>query len=322
MLLSPSEFFILGRIVAAWQTASTAIERPYWGRSLMDTVSHVLSDFGLDCVGPPSGWDRVDRRAAPDDTVWKRVKGRQPDLEPYREDSLVIPGVPTLAMGVSPTFPNRLFVERSDGAVCGWIIDKPRSGLHLVLMRWLRPWAAVSPQLWLAMHEQSWAAAVEEWRTLPDFVRIHPHLAFEDDQPEGLVEAAEQAAAEAGCERPFRLGRLASLIEAKLATIAERAAMTDAFRRHGNEYLGDPDENLRAVLREAELAIVAEPVKLVCLSDDGAIGFYEAARSALAIAAGPLGNEATISHAIEQAHCRAMQASSYLYGTFRSRDGA
>ena len=91
--------------------------------------------------------------------------------------------------------------------------------------------------------------------------------------------------------------------------------MADAFRRRANDYLGDPAENLQA-------ALVGEPVELVCRGDDGTIGFYEAARDALALAAGPLGCAATISRAIEQAHGRATQASSYLYGTFRSRSVA
>jgi hypothetical protein len=319
MLLSPSEFFILGRIVAAWQTASGMPERPYWAGSLMDTVGHVLREFGLEHVGPPEGWGCVERRDAPDDTVWKRVEGRRPDSQPFPENSHLIPGVPTIAMGVSPTTPNRLFVERTDGLICAWIIEKPRSGLHLLLMRWLRPWAAVSPQLWLVMNERSWAAAVEEWRTLPEFARIHPHLAFENDQPDGLVGAAEQAAVEAGSERAFRLGSLASQVETELWAVAERANMADAFRRRENDYLGDPEEHLQAALGEAQTALVGEPVELVCRGDDGTIGFYEAARGALALAAGPLGCAATINRAIGQAHGRATQASSYLYGTFRSR---
>lgn len=322
MLMSPSEFFILGRIVAAWQTASGMPERPYWARSLMDTVDHVLREFGLEHVGPPGDWSCVERREAPNDTVWKRVEGHQPASKPFRENSHMIPGVPTIAMGVSPTTPNRLFVERTDGRICAWIIEKPRSGLHLVLMRWLKPWAAVSPQLWLAMRGQSWSAAVEEWRTLPDFDRIHPHLAFEDDQPDGLVEAAEQAALEAGCERAFRLGRLASQIETELGVFAERANMADAFRRHNNDYLGDPADNLQAALSEAETALNGETVKLICRVDDGTIGFYQAARSALAVGAAVPGDGANISRAIAQAHGRAAQASSYLYGTFRSRDVA
>jgi len=135
MLLSPSEFFILGRIVAAWQTGSGIRQRPYWAGSLMDTVGHVLREFGLEHVGPPEGWSCVERRDAPDDTVWKRVEGHRLASKPFSESSHLIPDVPTIAMGVSPTAPNRLFVERTDGVICAWIIEQPRSGLHLVWMR-------------------------------------------------------------------------------------------------------------------------------------------------------------------------------------------
>lgn len=319
MLLSPSEFFILGRIIATWQAAAAMPQRPYWAGSLMDTVEHVFREFGLEHVAPPSGWKCVERRDAPDDTVWKGVEGHRPASKPFREPSHMIPGVPTIAMGVSPTTSNRLFVERTDGEICAWIIEKPRSGLHVGLMRWLRPWVAVSPQLWLAMREQSWAAAVEEWRTLPEFVRIHPHMAFEDDHPDGLVTAAEQAALDAGCERAFRLGRLAGQIETQLWALAERASLADAFRRHDNDYLGDPEENLQTVLAEAGEVLASESVNLACLADDGAIGFYEAARQALAAGDGSLGGAAAISHAVEQARGRVVQAGSYLYGTCRSR---
>lgn len=319
MLLSSSEFFLLGRIVAAWQTASAVSERPHWGRSLMDTVNHVFHEFGLGHVAPPAGWGSVDRGDPPGDTVWRRVEGCRPSPRPIGEDPYMIPGVPSIAMGVSPSVPERLFVERADGLICGWNIEKPRSGLYLVIMRWLRPWAAVSPQLWLAMNERSWPATVEEWRTLPDFVRIHPHMTFEDDRPDGVAEAAEQAAAEGGCEREFRLGSLSSQIENHLWVLAERGRLVDAFRRHDNDALGDPGENLQALLTEAGKILDSEPVKLVCLGDDGTIGFYEAARRDLAVGVGVAGDPAAISHAVEQAHGRSVQASSYLYGTFRSR---
>jgi hypothetical protein len=319
MHLSPSEFFILGRIMSAWRVASAMPMRPHWAGSLMDTVNHVFHEFGLEHVTMPGRWSDVDRREAPEDTAWKRVEGRTHDPKPHGRVDGVIPGVPTLAMGVSPGAPGRLFVERTDGATCAWTIKRPRSGLYLVIMRWLRPWAAVSPHLWLTMHEGSWPAAVEEWRMLPEFVRIHPHIAFAEDRAKGVVEAAELAAREAGCQEALRLGGLASEVEARLWSLADNARQADAFRRHRNDYLGDPEENLRNLLASADEAVRCHAIDLVCRADDGAIGFYESARRILAVGNGPFGGPAAISDAVGRAHGRAVQASTYLYGTFRSR---
>lgn len=322
MLLSPSEFFILGRIMAAWKTASAMPTRPHWARSLMDTVNHVFGEFGLEYVEMPGRWDQVERREAPDDTAWKRVEGRTPDRKRHGYIDGVIPGVPTLAMGVSPSVAGRLFVERTDSDTCAWSIARPRLGLYLVIMRWLRPWAGVSPHLWLAMHEGSWPAIVEEWRTLPEFVKIHPHIAFEEDRANGVIEAAEQAAREAGYEHEFRLGGLSAHVEAQFWALADSAQQSDAFRRHRNPALGDPEENLRDALAEAADVVRSKAVEEICRADDGTIGFYESARAVLQVSEDPLGGAAEISDAICQAYRRVLQASTYLYGTFRARGGA
>lgn len=319
MHLSPSEFFILGRIMAAWQTGTAMSSRPHWARSLMDTVNHVFYEFGLEYVAGPGAWADVERRDAPDDTVWKRIEGRRAEGKPLGHDDGFVPGVPSLAIGVGTSAPGRLFVERTDGDVCAWVIDRPRAGLYLAIMRWLRPWAAVSPHLWLVMNERSWPAAVEEWRTLPEFVDVHPHTAFEEDQADGVAEAAAAAAREAGCERELRLGGLAAEVETQLWTLADQANQADAFRRHQNAFLGDPDENLWNLLSRANQAARSTTVDKVCLEDDGTIGFYQAARRALAAADSPMGGPPAISFAIGEAHMRAVQASTYVYGTFRAR---
>lgn len=319
MDLTASEFFILGRIMVAWRTGSAMPDRPHWARSLMQTVDHVFYEFGLEYIAPPRRWADVEQGDVPRDAVWKRTEGYSPARKPIGRVNAVIPGVPTLAMGVSPSAPARLFVERTDGDVCAWGISRPKSGLYLVIMRWLRPWAAVSPQVWLAMHEGTWPAVVEEWRTLPEFGRILPHLVFEEDRADGVFEAAEQAAREAGCEQAFRLGGLSAEVETALGACAERARQADSCRRHGNDSLGDPEENLRAVLARAEAAVQSDAVEQVCRADDGAIGFYESARREIATAQGPLGGVTAIRFCVEQAHSRVFHASTYLYGTFRPR---
>jgi hypothetical protein len=285
----------------------------------MDTVDQVFQEFGLEGVSPPGEWDEVERGEPPADVVWKRVEGWAAFLKLRSKLLGVIPGVPTLAMGVSPSVPGRLFVERTDGETCTWVIKRPKSGLYLMIMRWLRPWAAVSPLLWLTMHEGSWAAIVEEWRTLPEFVRIHPHLVFAEDQADGVAEAAERAAREAGCERAFQLGGLSGEVESRLGVIADKSQQADAFQRHGNDSLGDPDENLKALLAEAVAAVRSDCVDRVCRADDGAIGYYDSAREVLAVADGPLGGSVAIHFTVGRAYMWVARASSYLYGTFRAR---
>ena len=315
MHLSPSEFFILGRIVTAWRTGSAMSGRPHWARSLMDTVNHGCREFGLELIEGPMGWADVEHRDAPDDTVWKRVEGRQPSAKQLGHDDRLMPGVPSIALGVSSSTSARLFVKRTDGDVCAWIIERPRAGLYFAIMRWLRPWAAVSPYLWLAINERSWPAAVEEWRTLPDFVDVHPHTAFENDWADGVSEAAAEAALTAGCEREYRLGGWSAEVEMRLWALADQANQADAFRRHRNASLGDPEDTLWGLLSRANEAVRCMAVEQVCRSDDGTIGFYQAARRALATGEGP----AAVSFAVNEAHMRAVQASTYLYGTFRSR---
>jgi hypothetical protein len=319
MHLSSSEFFILGRIMAAWRTGSVMSERPHWARSLMDTVNHVFYEFGLQCLGGPAGWADVERRDAPDDTVWKRIEGRRAEAKPLGHDNDFLPGVPSLAIGVSASIPGRLFVTRTDGDVCAWIVERPRAGLYLAIMRWLRPWAAVSPHLWLAMNERTWPAVVEEWRTLPEFVEVHPHTAFEEDRADGVAEAAAEAARTAGCEREFRLGGLSAEVEMRLWALADQANQADAFRRFRDASLGDPEDTLWDLLSRSNEAVRCAAVDQVCREDDGTIGFYQSARRALAAGEGPLGGPPAISFVIREAHLRAVQASTYLYGTFRAR---
>lgn len=43
----------------------------------MDTATHVFFQFELEHLAVPDGWDHVERRDAPDDTVWKRSEGRR-----------------------------------------------------------------------------------------------------------------------------------------------------------------------------------------------------------------------------------------------------
>jgi hypothetical protein len=82
--------------------------------------------------------------------------------------------------------------------------------------------------------------------------------------------------------------------------------------------MGDPEENLRAVLASAEVAVRSSAVEQVCRADDGVIGFYESARHEIAVGDGPFGGVAAINRAIDRAHSRVFHASTYLYGTFRS----
>jgi hypothetical protein len=108
-------------------------------------------------------------------------------------------------------------------------------------------------------------------------------------------------------------------VESRLWSIVDRAQQADAFRRHRNDSLGNPEENLHELLTEAVAVMESDSIKQACRADDGAIGFYDSARGVLAVADGPLGGAAAISYAVGRAHGWAAQASSYLYGTFRAR---
>ena len=319
MYLSQSEFFVLGRLLRTWETATTMGSPPIWGASLMATAEHVFFNFGLEHVGPPESWAQVERVSAPDDTVWKNIEGRTPDYESYDNMDFVIPGVPSLSMGVSPRSLGRMFVERTDGKVIAWPIKRPSCGLYLEIMRWLRPWAAVSPHLWLTMHDGSWPAVVEEWRTLPDFVQIDPHQPFHDDSPDGVLDAAAQAAKADGCQDAYRLGGLSALIDTQMASLAEAAQQGDALLR--NEGYDDcpPRFNLRALLADAEQALESDAVHEICRADDGAVGFYISARREFTVVDSDIGGDHSIYYAIQQAYHRTLQATTYLYGTFRGK---
>jgi hypothetical protein len=319
MYLSQSEFFVLGRLLKTWETAAAMDSPPIWGSSLLATAEHVFFNFGLEHVEPPDGWSSVERRSPPDDAVWKSVEGNAPDFQPHGNMDGVIPGVPALSMGVSASRPGCLFVERTDGAVCVWPVKRPSCGLYLEIMRWLRPWAAVSPHLWLTMHEVSWPAVVEEWRTLPDFVRIEPHLPFGEDAPDGVLEAAVQAAKADGCEEAYRLGGLSALVDTRMASLAEAAQQGDALLRNEGYGSCPPQFNLRIALAEAEATLESDAVKEICRTDDGAIGFYSSARRQLSIVDSDFGGDGSIYFAIQDAHHRTIQATTYLYGTFRGR---
>lgn len=318
MLLSASEYFILGRLMAAWRTASTSPVPPYWGGSLMDTVHYVFDEFGLEYMMPPSRPRDVDRGAPPPDMSWKPVRGRRRRPGNGIDCEGLIVGVPSLAIGVSGSAPEKMFVENTSGEIYGWVVRRPRMGLYLAIMRWLRPWVAVSPYVWLAMNDGSWRAIVEEWQTLPEFVDMHPHTSFGEDRPHGCEEAAEQAAIEAGCEDAYRLGCLAADVEIRLWIVYDRAQQADAFFRNSNDALGDPEEHLRTLKAVAEQILRSDEVEQVCRTDDGAIGFYESARQTLDVGEGMAGGPASIYSAITRAHGRALQASTYLYGTCRA----
>ena len=319
MYLSQSEFFVLGRLLKTWQTAATMDSRPFWGDSLMATAEHVFFDFGLEHVGPPESSADVERKPAPDDTVWKNVEGRTPDSKPQEDMDFVIPGVPSLSIGVSPSSPGRMFVERTDGAVIAWPIKRPSCGLYLEIMRWLRPWAAVSPHLWLTMHDGSWPAVVEEWRTLPNFVQIDPHLPFDEDSPDGVLDAAFQAAEADGCEDAYRLGGLSALIDSQMASLAEAAQQGDALLRNESYDACPPQFNLRDLLADAEQSLESDAVHEICRANDGAVGFYISARRELTVVDSDIGGEESIYYAIQQAYHRTVQATTYLYGTFRGK---
>jgi hypothetical protein len=169
------------------------------------------------------------------------------------------------------------------------------------------------------MHDGSWPAVVEEWRTLPDFVRIEPHLPFGEDAPDGVIEAAVQAARDGGSEKAYRLGGLSAIVDTRMASLADAANQGDALLRNDAYEHCPPQYNLRNALDEADITLKSSAVKQICKADDGAIGFYASARRQLSVVDSDFGGDGSIYQAIQDAYHRTIQASAYLYGTFRGR---
>jgi hypothetical protein len=189
MFLSSAECFIVGRIAAAWPV-ECRVMGPLTARmrealSLFRVVNRTFDEFGLEKAEPPNEWwDRADD--LPGDVIWRECVKHTRSNEFMSTDG-VCPGVPIVAMGLSPYEHGTLFVERSDGRICGWRIEPPKSSLYGLLLRRMRPIIGLSPQAWLMLHDGPWQRVLDDWRRLPEFTRALPHTPFMADPPGDVI---------------------------------------------------------------------------------------------------------------------------------------
>lgn len=316
MFLSAAECFIVGRIAAAWPIRVRDTE-PYREKlpealSLLRVLEGVFDEFGLDrCRPPKEWWDRDDDM--PGDVVWRQ------SLENARSNAYMStttghPGVPTVAMGVSPSEPGTLFVERCDGRICGWRIEPPRSGFYGLLLRRLRPLIGPSPQTWLLLHEGPWQEVVNDWRQLSDFRRACPHTLFMVDPPGDVVAALTAVAEDAGQMAAFRLGWTSGTVECELWSCAEAAGCRPLVWQTLPKLRTPDEEGTLAVFQRAVLVLRSSESQEAALADHLVAALYREAERELLDSPREFNDLLLVTMVIMLAHGRACGASMYFYG--------
>jgi hypothetical protein len=315
MFLSAAECFIVGRIAAAWpiEVRDTEPLRERWPESLslLRVLEGVFDEFGLErCRPPKEWWDRDDDM--PRDVVWKESPKNSRSNE-YMSTTDGYPGVPTVSMGVSPSEPGTLFVERCDGRICGWQIEPPRSGFYGLLLRRLKPLMGLSPQAWLLLHDGPWHRVVNEWRQFSDFGRACPHTPFIADPPGDVVAALTAVVEDAGHMAAFRLGWASGTVESELWSCAEAAGcrplvwQTLPTLRTREEGTLDAFQRALRVLRSPESHEAS-------LADHLVAALYRDAERELLDFPEEFNDLVLVTMVIMLAHGRACRASMYLYG--------
>jgi len=316
MFLSAAECFIVGRIAAAWPVECRKFEAmKKHGRiqeSLLRVIDRVFDEFCLERSMPPKEWwDRQDDM--PSDVVWRKAAERERPSEFMSTDE-GFPGTPCVAMGVSPSEPGTLFVERCDGRICGWRIDPPRMGLYGLLLRRLRPIMGLSAQTWLMLHEGPWRQVIDGWRQLPDFDDVEPHTPFMADPPGDVIETLAAVAAEAGQAAAFDLGQACGTVDNELWRFAEMAGcwplIWTTLRRVREP---GPEDTIPALLGASQVFQRPE-AEAAARADHLVAAVYRDAARELAEYAGDVSELLMITMGIMLAHSRTSQASMYLYG--------
>jgi hypothetical protein len=316
MFLSPAECFIVGRLAAAWMSHVWEFE-PLRAKfemavSLLRVLNTVFNEFGLDRPGPPKEWwDRADD--IPGDVIWRESAEVKRSNE-YMSTDEGFPGIPAVAIGVSPSEPGTLFLERRDGRICGWRVELPRSGLYGLLLRRLRPMMGLSPQVWLMLHDEPWQKVADDWRGLPDFDPSYPHAPFMPDPPADVVGTLAAIAEEVGHTSAFRLGQTSGTVEYELWRLAGEAGcrplLWTTFRRirvQDVETVIEAFHNAQQVLRSPEAEEAAGADHLVA-------SLYRTAERDLKKYEGEFEHILMLTMGIMLAHGLAGRASMYLYG--------
>ena len=316
MFLSPAECFIVGRIAAAWASHCSEFEplRETFklAPSLLKVLNTVFDEFGLDRPGPPKEWwDRADD--IPGDAIWRESAEVKRSNEHMSTDE-GFPGIPAVAIGVSPLEPGTLFLVRRDGRICGWRVELPRSGLYGLLLRRLRPMMGLSPLVWLMLHDGPWQKVADDWRGLPDFDPSYPHTPFMPDPPADVVGTLAAIAEEVGHTSAYRLGQTSGAVEYELWRCAERAGcrplLWATFRRIRVQ---DADTVIEA-FRDAQQVLRSPEAEEAARADHLVGALYRTAENDLKRYEGEFEHILMLTMGIMLAHGLAGRASLYLYG--------
>ncbi|MFM7205245.1 MAG: hypothetical protein ACKO4T_01045 [Planctomycetaceae bacterium] len=228
------------------------------------------------------------------------------------------PGVPSAAMGLSRSEKGVLFVERTDGRICGWRIEPSKAGLHMVLLRWLSSLGGQSPFVWLMLHEAPWPTIVDEWAGLTDVHLDYPHTPFMRDRPDELPALLEAAATEAGALEPFRMGVATGLVDYELKAVAFRAGFQPeiwkAFRRWREK---EGDKMLEQFERAAQI-LQSDSAVAARKCDLHVAALYRQAEQELRDYRGEVEDARLLMFAIVAASEWTHRASSYLFGTLHA----
>lgn len=312
MFLSPAEFFILGRIAAAWPVRERLLTQINMGPSLMRIIDRVFDDFGLQRARPPEGWwDRTDD--LPRDVAWRDCVNTTRTNE-FMSTTEGFPGIPSVAMGLSPSEKGTLFVERSDGRICGWRIEPPRSGLYGILMRRLRSLMGLSPQLWVMFHDATWPTVVDEWRNLTDARLDYPQAPFMPDPPGDVASVLETAAEEGDSLEPFGLGKTTGAVDYELEEQAAIAGFRPTLLKFFGRWRQPPDEVILVAFQRAKETMRSPEAAEATRSDLHVAALYHMAEQELLGYEGEIYDLQVLTLAIVLAHERTHRGSAYLYG--------
>lgn len=320
--LSPAECFILGRIAAARpirHRLSPKLRGLKRFVSFLGTINDVFDEFGLERPSPPEQWwDRQDD--LPTDVVWHEdlVATRTNEFQSTSEGYA---GVPSVALGLSRSEPRVLFVERNDGRVCGWRIERPRSGFFMMVIDRMRPLLSLSPLVWIMLHDDlPWTALVDAWRRLDIDYLDYPQTPFAADPPGDVAAALAAFAAEAGSAEQFRLGEVTGTVDYELEEQASRGGLRPAIlKTFGHAGRLEPDD-VRDALVQATATMRSAAAVEAARADLTVAALYRQAARELTHCPEEVSELWVVGYVINAAQQLTCRASNYLYGRLQAAD--
>lgn len=320
--LSPTECFILGRIAAARpirQRLSPSLRAMRRFVSFLATINDVFDEFGLDRPTPPDQWwDRQDD--LPTDMVWHEdfVATRTNEFQSTSEGYA---GVPSVALGLSPSEPRTLFLQRNDGRVCGWRVARPRSGFFMMVIDHMRAFLCPSPLVWIMLHDDlPWTALVAAWGHLHLDYLDYPQTPFAADPPGDAVAALAALAAGAGGAEPFRLGEVTGTVDYELAEQARRGGLRPGIlKTFGHTGHLEPD-NVQDALAQAMATMRSAAAIEAAGVDLNVAALYRLAERELTRCPEKVAELWIVGYVINTAQQFTCRASNYIYGRLHAAD--